>query len=441
MISKFSPKTIINWADAQSPSSSPLHSAAHSICRIIFITAKEFQKNDLSLRAAALTFTIMLSLVPMLAMSTALVKGLGGGDQLRKVVYNYVDTLESTSVLQKSSDAESTAESEAPAQSNLAQHLRSAVDKVFAYVDRTNFATLGTFGVAGMIVSVILVLGNIEMAMNTIWNVESGRSVMRKIADYLALLILMPISINVGLAASTVLTNQALLSKFSILLPMAWIQPLLLKLLPIFFLSLTLYVIYLFFPNTRVKTIPALTGALLAGFFWFEGQNIYISLQVGVSRYNAIYGSFATVPLFLLWMYFGWIFILVGAQVAFAYQNKNIYKLTKLQAVPSLKLAVAYDLIEFVQQRFEKGESVVLNDFKDQFPMHSTLLVTDIFDQLTSRNLLHTAGDDSRLKPSLPRTKLDQKKIIDAVLGDSFSETAGGEQSRLSLKAAACTSR
>lgn len=437
MIVNLLPSRVINWADEKCTHASPLMRALHVLCRIIFITGQEFQKNDLSLRAAALTFTIMLSLVPMLAMSTALVKGLGGGDQLKKVVYSYVETLEtSTPQNEASAAAQSPAESK-NVQSDLTQHLRSAIDKVFAYVDRTNFATLGTFGVAGMILSVILVLGNIEMAMNAIWNVESGRSVMRKISDYLALLVLMPVSINVGLAASTVLKSQALLTKFSILLPMAWIQPVLLKFLPVFFLSLTLYVIYLFFPNTRVKTVPAMAGAVFAGFFWFEMQNIYITLQVGVSKYNAIYGSFATLPLFLMWMYFGWIFILIGAQIAFAHQNHNTYRLTTLRADPSLKLAIAYDLTEYIQQQFEAGESATVDHFKSRFPMHHPLLVIDILNQLAGQNLLHTTENGSSLKPSLPRKNLSQRKIIDAVLGKTFSDTAGGKLSRRALDAAA----
>jgi len=397
---------------------------------------REFLKNDLPVRSAALTFTIMLSLVPMLAMSTAVVKGLGGGDQLREVVYKYIETLDKggSEALEKEQE---TAAAPGAAHSNLTQHLHSAIDKVFAYVDRTNFATLGTFGVAGMVLSVILVLGNIEIAMNNIWNVESGRSIMRKISDYLALLVLMPISLNIGLAAGAVLGNDALLDKFSIVLPMVWIQAIILKLLPIFFLSLTLYVIYLFFPNTKVKTVPALIGALFAGFFWFEAQNIYISLQVGVSKYNAIYGSFATLPLFLTWMYFGWIFILAGAQIAFACQNRNIYRLTSTQAVPSLKLAIAYDLIEYVQDQFDNEKAATIEDFQQQFPMHRPVLIQEIGDELAANNIIHSTETDSRIMPSVPKEKLEHRKIIAAVLGKTFSNTAGGEHSRQALQAAA----
>ena len=246
MASFFSLTELIAWADEKCPQQTLGHRIIHAISRVVLITAQEFKKNELSIRAGALTYTILLSLVPMLAMSTAVVKGLGGGDQLRTVVYSYVETFEQKDTLIDEGGEPVDSLSSDKSSSNLTEHLYSAVDKIFNYVDNTNFATLGTFGVVGIFLSVVLVLGNIETAMNAIWHVESGRSVMRKIADYLALIVLMPISINIGFAASAVLKNDALLSKFSILLPMVWIQALILKLIPIFFLTLTLYVIYLF---------------------------------------------------------------------------------------------------------------------------------------------------------------------------------------------------
>ena len=305
----------------------------HKLSRIVLITLREFQLNNLSLRSGALTYTILLSMVPMLAMSTAVVKGLGGGDQLREVVYKYIETLEQSSPIEltippagDTNDQPSDLPAEAePA--GLTSHLRSAADQLFDYVDRTSFATLGTFGMLGIFLTVILVLNNIEAAMNTIWQVEAGRSLIRKVTDYLTLMVLMPISINVALAAGTILESQSLGIHLDTFIPVDWIQLVLLKGVPVFFLSITLYIIYLFFPNTKPKTLPTLIGAVLAGTLWFITQNIYISLQIGVAKYNAIYGSFATVPLFLVWIYFGWFFVLLGAQVAYAIEKNDRYQL------------------------------------------------------------------------------------------------------------------
>lgn len=438
MLIPFSPSQLYDWADQHDPHKKRpvLQKFAHSLCRIVLITVQEFRKNELSLRAAALTFTVMLSLVPILAMSTAVVKGLGGGDQLKNVVYSYVGTFAGNEQqIPYNSGKDQLAIEKKDTSSSLTQHLYSAIDQLFAYVDRTNFATLGTFGIAGIFLSVILVLGNIEMAMNAIWHVDSGRSAMRKIADYLALLVLMPISINVGIAAGTILKNDALLAKFSIILPFVWMQTLILKLIPVLFLALTLYVIYLFFPNTKVKTIPAMVGALFAGFFWFQVQNVYITMQVGVAKYNAIYGSFATLPLFLVWIYFGWIFILAGAQIAYAYQHKDSFHLTSKESPASMRLAIAYDLLDYVQHCFEEEKGATVDYFANEYPMHDMRIIDETIIQLQKQGLIHLAEDSTLLKPSIPRKRIDYKKVVQAIVGAEYSETEGGKKSNLVLNA------
>lgn len=435
MLIRFSPSHIFAWADtppANDAEQNILQRAARQLCRVILITVQEFKKNELSLRAAALTFTVMLSLVPLLAMSSAVVKGLGGSDQLKEVVYSYVETLEQQSQgFSIAGEKQPTEESS----STLTQHLYSAIDNIFSYVEQTNFATLGTFGVAGIFISAILVLGNIEMAMNAIWHVRSGRSVMRKVADYLALLVLMPISINVGIAAGAVLKNEALLSKISIFLPFAWMQALILKLIPVLFLTLTLYVIYLFFPNTRVKNLPAMVGALFAGFFWFQIQNIYIGLQVGVAKNNAIYGSFATLPLFLVWLYFGWIFILLGAQLAYAYQHKDSIRLVAVDFPPSLRLAVAFDLLDFVEECFQEQKQATLDGFTEKYRMHSLAVINETIVKLENDGLLHRIEGDGSLMPSMPRKKIEYSTVVQAIIGSIYSESEGGKKSSCVLNA------
>ncbi len=436
---KVSPAQLMTWADRQSDHHSLGMRVLHTLLRILLITVSEYKKNELSLRASALTYTILLSLVPMLAMSTAVVKGLGGGDQLRKAVYSYVESLDNNSgkkTIETEFEGQNPTPKDPAPYSTLTQHLSSAIDKLFDYVDRTNFATLGTVGVVGMILSVVLVFGNIEMAMNSIWHVESGRSVMRKIADYLALLILMPISINVGFAASAVITSEKLLSRVEIILPVVWVQALILKLIPIFFLTLTLFVIYLFFPNTKVKTFPALAGALFAGFFWFETQNIYLSLQVGVARYNAIYGSFATLPLFLIWMYFGWVFILIGAQIAYSCQNRNTYIICPKPTVPALQMSAAFDIASHVFNSFDKGTPTSLEEIRSNFPEYQFDLLATTTGLLIDSGILHITSEKKLLMPSIPQENVSHSKIIQAILGNNFSNTEGGAKSTLAIEAA-----
>ncbi len=417
---------LLTWADKPLQKRLFLIRIIHILVRVVCISGKEFGKNELSIRSAALTYTVMLSLVPMLAMGTALVKGLGGGDQLREVIYEYVKAIEPAD----STNSPVTVETETTSEDTSSFRLSDTVDNLFAYVDRTNFAALGTFGVLGIVVSIVLVFGNIEMAMNRIWKVKNGRSIMRKVSDYLAIMFLLPFSLNIGLASATVLRSEVLLKKISILLPFVWLQAIFLKLLPVFFLALTLYVIYLFFPNTRVKTIPAAIGAIFAGFFWFETQNLYLSLQLGVAKYNAIYGSFATLPLFLIWMYIGWIFILAGAQLAFACQNRKTYTLIPPKPEPSLQLAIGFDFMDFILENFANNTNTTLDDFKETYPDYVPGIIDTTVERLIEAGLIHYSGATASIKPSLPAEELGNERLVTSVLGNTYGETKGGILSR-----------
>lgn len=424
---------ILLWADDTQHERSLLSRAVQMLLRLFLITFREFKRNDISLRSGALTFTIMLSLVPLLAMSTAIVKGMGGGDQLRKAAYSYIETLEQTggSAPELSSKKTDQSDTQGRPQTNLTKHLRLAIDQLFDYVDNTNFAALGTIGVIGILLSALLVLGHIESAMNVIWKVSSGRSLLRKIADYLTLLIILPLSINIAFAASAFLTSPVLSSKMALFIPANWIQGLLLKPLPILFITLSFYALYMFFTSTKVKTIPALIGAILAATLWFAIQNLYISLQLGVSNYNAIYGSFATLPLFLFWIYLGWIFILSGAQLAFACQHLSSYRLLPPQTPqPSHMLGAAYDLMDSVYQAFSEKTPLTQSDLLNSLmPHYPKQVLEKVLDQLYQSELIHLAQRDGRILPTNPLERFDDQDIIDSILGSKSAATNGGRKS------------
>jgi len=435
--------TIYRWADQRPENGSTVQMWLHKIARIALICFRETSANLLSLRAGYLTYALLLSMVPMLAMSTAVVKGLGGGNQLRQVVYTYVETLTAATPgnLQQS-DAESASADDGatPAEAgaaDLATHIRSAVDKIFDYVDRTNFATLGTFGMVGIFVSVIMVLGQIEKSLNIIWKVKKSRSVMRKIADYISLMILLPISINVALAAGTTLESQALSLHLDRFLPMIWMQRPLLQGVPILFLSATLYVIYIFFPNTKTSGIPTMIGAVVAGSCWFITQNFYISAQIGVAKYNAIYGSFATIPLFLAWVWVAWLFVLIGAQLAYAIQNEPLYHFTNHHYEPAHKLSAALDICRTVGNRFSSAQTTSYQDLVETNKEYAPELIETTVDTLVNAGIVHHSRETDELFPACPPEKMSHTQIVEAVLGTKTPETIGGEQAAQALAGAA----
>ncbi len=401
----------LNWLDSDRSDRRFPMAWLHLSLRTVMITLQEFRKNDLSLRSAALTFTILLALVPVLAMSAAVLKGLGGDNHLKQAAYSYIATLE-----EQAAPASGTRIEPITVAVSIAGHLRAATERIFDYVDKTNFATLGSLGILGLFLSVMLVLNDIEAAMNVIWHVPDARSFLRKISDYLTLLVLMPLSINIGFVASAFLTNPTLFAKLENLIPLFWLQTLVLKLIPVFFIALTLYVIYLFFPNTRVRSRPAMAGALLAASFWFGLQNVYISLQIGVSKYNAIYGSFATLPLFLIWIYFIWIFILIGAQFAYACQNLNSYRLIPVPGTPAQKLAGAFTIMAEVYKGFEQQNPPTLTMIETSLADLAPQLITETISHLTAAGLLHISGSTGQLLPATPAENITPARLIGIIL-------------------------
>jgi len=437
-------RRILAWADQPDSVSPGSKQPFRTFIRILLITAWGFHRNELALRAGALTYTILLSLVPLLAMSTSLAKGLGGDNHLRQVVYEYIDTLEHTTFSSAPAIPETNVETwtenerHAEADATLTAHLRSAADSLFNYVDKTDFTTLGSIGVVIMLITIIMVFDTIEQAMNTIWQVQAGRSLLRKFTDYMALMILMPVAINIGFAATTMLKNPLLLLWLKPFLPglETIFLPVSLLLLPILSISVTLAITYMVFPNTRVRPAPACIGALFAGSLWFGAQNIYISLQIGVSNYNAIYGSFATLPLFLVWLYLGWIFILTGAQVAFACQTRHSYQLLPLPTTPAKQLSAAFDIVHHIFLFFDRHQPVTRRMLPELCPEYPPPLLTAATEQLLAAGIIHSDDKQQRLFPSIAAADLHQGAIVEAILGGNTPDTKGGQQSRHALEAA-----
>ena len=414
-------------------------------CRIIFIVTRETQEDKITLRASALTFTVVLSLVPMLALGTAVLKGLGAGDQMRVAAYTFIEQFETAAEnfdfvpgqdkppsaeepenasTQVPESTDQTTEQESQS-GNLTGHLQKAVDQIFDYVDRTNFATLGTIGILGMILAALGVLGSIEQSMNAIWQTSRGRALGRKIIDYMALMILLPISVNLALATSTTLQSTILYSRIQEILPIVMFG-FFLKLLPVLILILTFALLYRFIPNTRVEFIPALAGGIFGGVSWYLVQILYIKMQIGVAKYNAIYGSFATLPLFFLWIYVAWVVFLLGAEVAFAFQSWKQYQWKKLRLSPAVRLALAFDIME-----------AALNDFTKRKVTSKPLLarhlgqpdsaVGIIVDELVDGGMLRrVSGKLEGYVPAAPSAQLKPVEIMNIIFGKDIPEVLKG---------------
>jgi membrane protein len=406
------------------------------LCRIVFIVIRESQDDKVTLRASALTFTVVLSLVPMLALGTAVLKGLGAGDQMREAAYNLIeqfdpsdsDNIEAAEQIQvpdqqktdsvaiPESSKEVTDKKDAEQSSNLTSHLRKAVDQLFDYVDRTDFTTLGTFGVLGMVLAALGVLGSIEQSMNAIWQTDRGRALGRKIIDYMALMILLPISVNLALATATTLQSPDLLSKIQAILPYG-MDRFFLRTLPILILVLTFSLLYRFIPNTRVEFLPALAGGFFGGICWFWVQILYVKLQIGVAKYNAIYGSFATLPLFFLWIYVAWVIFLLGAEVAYAFQFSKQYQWKKIILSPVIRLAMAFDIMAAALNDFTARQITTKRSLANQLDQPVNAIAIIIKELVKGGMLRRVSGKLEGYVPAAPSASLKPIEIVDIVFG------------------------
>jgi membrane protein len=182
-------------------------------------------------------------------------------------------------------------------------------------------------GVLFLFWTAISILGNIEESFNHIWEVRKSRTLMRKFSDYLALIVITPILIVVSSSITVVVASQIQLfiEKIAVLGPLGSMILFLLKLFPYLSIWALLVVNYLVLPNTKVPVRSALLAGVLTGTLYQVVQGIYIKFQIGVVRYGAIYGSFAALPLFLVWLQLSWLIVLFGAEIAYAHEHLETF--------------------------------------------------------------------------------------------------------------------
>lgn len=308
----------------------PLSRALLKVARVLVITVRGFVNDDCLLRAGALTYVTIFSLVPLLAFGFAVAKGLGADQMLREdVIEPFLDRTFGAAAEGAPPPAIEIAPGEGvdPADDEVqdgvddsvtaAAMMRAVTDKIFDFVDRTKFASLGIFSLFFLLYSGIKLLGAIEGALNDVWGVRNTRSFARRITNYIAIVVLTPLVLITGTTITTFLRTDAL-NEYVNLSPV-------LGLVPILTVGLGMTYLFIALPNTKVSLVAALVGGLVGGALWQLAQVLHVEFQVGVARFNAIYAGFAALPFFLLWIYVNWNILLLGSQLSFAIQNEPTF--------------------------------------------------------------------------------------------------------------------
>ncbi len=302
--------------------------------RVLLLAMRGFREDECYLRASALTFYSLLSIVPVLALAFGIAKG-----------FDYQDTFQAQ-LLDK-----------IPAQQDV---LIKMLAFARSMLDKTKGGVVAGIGVVLLFWAVIKVFGNIERSFNDIWGIKQSRSLIRKFTDYLSMMLICPILLVSSGSVTVAATSQfvKISQKISLLGAFAPIFNIALSLAPYIAVWAMFTFVYLFMPNTKVRIASAVMAGVVAGTMFQLIQGVYIYFQVGVAKYNAIYGSFAALPLFLLWLQISWFIMLFGAEISFAYQNADTFEFEMdcLHASHRVKRLLALRIVQFISKRFSNGE-------------------------------------------------------------------------------------
>jgi membrane protein len=370
--------------------------------RIFLLAAKGFTNDKVNLRASALTFYSLLAIIPVVAIAFAIAKGFGLEANLKELIFEKFQS-----------------------QKEVLNFMQTEAENA---LQATQGGYIAGVGMVILFWSVMSLLNHIESSFNHIWQIRSSRPWYRKFTDYLTIMLIAPVFIilssSITVFISTGLTD--FITKAPIL---DFFKPLisfLIKFAPYFISWLTLTILFIIMPNAKVKFVPALISGIIAGTILQGIQWLYIDLQFGITKLSAIYGSFAAVPLFIIWLQSSWIVVLLGAEISFANQNVSRYELESeaLHISNYQKRALVLMIMHMIIRNFTLGEKPISAEYIAANLKIPVRLARDILQDLSNVNLVsiiheneqkerlyQPAMDVSKLSVSYVFSKLDKKGV------------------------------
>jgi membrane protein len=365
--------------------------------RIIVIASRGFSNHKVELRASALTFYSLLSIIPVAAIAFAIAKGFGLDQNLREMITK-----------------------------EFASHqevLNWLLETSTTALEQTRGGYLAGIGMLILFWSVMSLLDHIENSFNHIWQIRTARPWYRKFTDYLTIMLIAPVFIilsgSITVFISTYLTE--FMSKAPILDFFKPIISFTFKFAPYFLTWISMTVLFIIMPNTKVKFMPAMISGIIAGTAVQILQWLYIDLQFGITKLSAIYGSFAAVPLFILWLQITWLIVLLGAELAFANQNISNYEFESesLKISHYQKRALVLMIMHIIISKFAVGERPISAEniaVQLRIPVR---LVREILQDLSLVNLISVIHENDRketqYQPALDINKLSVSYVFSKI--------------------------
>ena len=362
----------------------------YNILQVIYLALRRYQEDKLQKSASALTYSTFLSVIPLLAVLLSIAKGFGFDNIIQSQLFQYF-----------------------PGQ-------REALESVFSFIDsymqHTKDGVFLGLGIVLLLYTVLNLIINIESTLNSIWQVQKGRSYIRRITDYFSILILLPVFI-ICISGITIFmtTTFETLNQYEVFAP---IYNVILRIVPIVITILFFTILYMFMPNTKVLFKNAFVGAIFAGIGFQLFQYLYISGQMWVSKYNAIYGSFAFIPLLLLWIQLSWVICLIGAEISYASQNVQNYAFETESKNITRRYYDFFVLIimALIIKRFESGEKAfTANELahESKIPIRLTNVILYKLIDLGMINEIQDEDDYPNFQPAMDINKITVGYLYD----------------------------
>jgi membrane protein len=332
--------------------------------RIIYLLFKGIKRDNIYIKASALTFFTILSVIPMVALAFGIAKGFGLNNELRAQIIMQFHNQE--------------------------QVMNWILDFANNTLEQTSGGWLAGIGVAFLFTTVGQLLKYVENTFNSIWKVEETRVWYRQVTDYLAIIILVPALFIVS-SSATVLANTRLndlLGRSDMLEELKPVISFLIQLIPYILLCALSTAAFLVMPNTRVKFRSAIVSGLMAGIALQGLQILYVQSQMGLTKLGALYGSFAAIPLLMIWVQMSWVALLMGAQLSYylQYITRHEFEFDVQTVSPKQKKRLSLLVMHSLIEDFIKGTKPRA---PEEISLELSLPARTVHDCL---DLLHDAG-------------------------------------------------
>ena len=364
---------------------------ALQLLRLILAVAFEIRFRLLDARAAGLVYTTLLSLVPFLAVMFSVLKAFGAHQQLEPLLNQVLEPLGPKGA--------------------------EVTGQIIGFVNNLKVGVLGAVGVAGLFYTTYSLIDKIEQALNAIWRVRQGRTWARKFTDYLSVVLVGPLLIftAVGLLASV--RSHALIDHVMELEPFGTMLVWTAELMPFVLLCGVFTFVYKFVPNTQVMVRSALIGGVTAALLWGLAGEAFAAFVAASGKYSAIYSGFAVLVLFLLWLYAGWMIILVGAQVSFFVQHPAAYRarLSWQQDTPAQRERLVLEILSTLGRRHLRGDGPLpLTDLATELGLPPPI-VEEPITELVDHGLLARMAEPEGVGLVKPPELIAVNEVLDLV--------------------------